>query len=575
MPNMDVHTSEVHDMLPCPSSSEKGEVASLFFCDQGGADYSSARKHGVACIPDGMVSHVPWMERENEEKRASVFEMGRESALPVDASLGHTPFQEDEMLSWLQYPLDDTFSKSYCSEQHCEQPFTTFPLQSLLQVVNGEKLSASAKLIGKPGLDIGGKSVTTDSAMALGAQRAAGLVPQAGSEVFDTVHTTRQSCDEASTLKATNIVHIKDSVVNHSALGHGGKQSSMNFPFFSQRVAAMKSSIQILGASSSSSIKDRLLWQPVITQPKENLVFVDQSTSATNLTSLNPLGESESNVIKQGTDPIAQRSCDEVRCGNIGGQAEVELSTYIGTEFFEGGDVTLTSLSGESDYSTGKSAKDVSSKRPAEETECESKDTGGVASQENCPSITRTVSAKRTRAAEIHNQSERRRRNKINEKMRALQELIPNANKTDKASMLDEAIEYVKMLQAQLQLMSVKTGMVIPPIMMPPGMQYLSLQQRPNTLHMNMGRVGVDATSGGVGASPKPYFLGQPLPGHVYPQMVGYPPYGSPPVVHELQSHVHLNAMRNGPAFQPLQAHTNGATNVYNAKSDLRKEPKG
>nr|GMD07315.1 transcription factor PIF3-like [Ipomoea batatas]GMD09319.1 transcription factor PIF3-like [Ipomoea batatas] len=59
---------------------------------------------------------------------------------------------------------------------------------------------------------------------------------------------------------------------------------------------------------------------------------------------------------------------------------------------------------------------------------------------------------KRSRAAEVHNLSERRRRDRINEKMRALQELIPNCNKADKASMLDEAIEYLKTLQLQVQL---------------------------------------------------------------------------------------------------------------------------
>ncbi|EFJ14236.1 hypothetical protein SELMODRAFT_29179, partial [Selaginella moellendorffii] len=60
--------------------------------------------------------------------------------------------------------------------------------------------------------------------------------------------------------------------------------------------------------------------------------------------------------------------------------------------------------------------------------------------------------SKRSRAAEVHNLSERKRRDRINERMKALQELIPNSNKTDKASMLDEAIEYLKLLQHQLQV---------------------------------------------------------------------------------------------------------------------------
>nr|WDA53361.1 spatula [Erycina pusilla] len=67
--------------------------------------------------------------------------------------------------------------------------------------------------------------------------------------------------------------------------------------------------------------------------------------------------------------------------------------------------------------------------------------------------------SKRSRAAEVHNLSEKRRRSRINEKMRALQNLIPNSNKTDKASMLDEAIEYLKQLQLQVQMLSMRNGL--------------------------------------------------------------------------------------------------------------------
>ncbi|XP_072993500.1 uncharacterized protein [Typha latifolia] len=63
----------------------------------------------------------------------------------------------------------------------------------------------------------------------------------------------------------------------------------------------------------------------------------------------------------------------------------------------------------------------------------------------------RSVAPRRSRAAEVHNLSERKRRDRINEKMKALQELIPRCNKSDKASMLDEAIEYLKSLQLQVQ----------------------------------------------------------------------------------------------------------------------------
>lgn len=47
--------------------------------------------------------------------------------------------------------------------------------------------------------------------------------------------------------------------------------------------------------------------------------------------------------------------------------------------------------------------------------------------------------------------------------MKALQSLIPNSNKTDKASMLDEAIEYLKQLQLQVQMLSMRNGVYLNP----------------------------------------------------------------------------------------------------------------
>nr|WCO08246.1 hypothetical protein [Suaeda aralocaspica] len=95
--------------------------------------------------------------------------------------------------------------------------------------------------------------------------------------------------------------------------------------------------------------------------------------------------------------------------------------------------------------------------------------------------------SKRSRAAEVHNLSERKRRDRINEKMRALQELIPNCNKADKASMLDEAIDYLKTLQLQVQIMSMGAGLYMQPMMLPPGMQPIHGAHMPHFSPMNMG----------------------------------------------------------------------------------------
>nr|KYP36393.1 Transcription factor UNE10 [Cajanus cajan] len=78
-------------------------------------------------------------------------------------------------------------------------------------------------------------------------------------------------------------------------------------------------------------------------------------------------------------------------------------------------------------------------------------------------------SNKRIKASAVHNQSERRRRDKINQRMKALQKLVPNSSKTDKASMLDEVIQYMKQLQAQVEMMNwmkMYSSMMLPTITM-------------------------------------------------------------------------------------------------------------
>ncbi|CAL8121613.1 unnamed protein product [Prunus armeniaca] len=103
-----------------------------------------------------------------------------------------------------------------------------------------------------------------------------------------------------------------------------------------------------------------------------------------------------------------------------------------------------------------------------------------------------SVSTKRSRAAAIHNQSERKRRDKINQRMKTLQKLVPNSSKTDKASMLDEVIEYLKNLQAQIQMMS---RMNMPAMMLPMAMQQQlqmsMMAAAPRNMGMGMG-MGMD-----------------------------------------------------------------------------------
>ncbi|KAG4933524.1 hypothetical protein JHK87_047526 [Glycine soja] len=159
----------------------------------------------------------------------------------------------------------------------------------------------------------------------------------------------------------------------------------------------------------------------------------------------------------------------------------------------------------------GSSAANVSSLSVAA-SENETDDFDCESEEEEVPTPPKSIrsrsSSKRNRAAEVHNLSEKvcqfffhgrglgfghiiklfmsgvgfveqRRRSRINEKLKALQNLIPNSNKTDKASMLDEAIEYLKQLHLKVQMLSMRNGLSLHTMFFQEGLQPLQLSQVP------------------------------------------------------------------------------------------------
>ncbi|CAN1185181.1 Transcription factor bHLH74 [Linum perenne] len=75
------------------------------------------------------------------------------------------------------------------------------------------------------------------------------------------------------------------------------------------------------------------------------------------------------------------------------------------------------------------------------------------------------IRARRGQATNSHSLAERVRREKISERMRLLQELVPGCNKiTGKAVMLDEIINYVQSLQQQVEFLSMKLATVNPDV---------------------------------------------------------------------------------------------------------------
>ncbi|KAL8170194.1 hypothetical protein V2J09_021998 [Rumex salicifolius] len=73
------------------------------------------------------------------------------------------------------------------------------------------------------------------------------------------------------------------------------------------------------------------------------------------------------------------------------------------------------------------------------------------------------VRARRGQATDSHSLAERVRREKISERMKLLQDLVPGCNKvTGKALMLEEIINYVQSLQGQVEFLSMKLASVNP-----------------------------------------------------------------------------------------------------------------
>ncbi|KAM7276413.1 hypothetical protein ACFE04_018279 [Oxalis oulophora] len=134
----------------------------------------------------------------------------------------------------------------------------------------------------------------------------------------------------------------------------------------------------------------------------------------------------------------------------------------------------------------------------------------GSDERSDCQSFINTLESrkratKRCQFPEDHALLERRKRGKINKRMSKLQKLIPNCNKVDKASMLDEAIDYLKMLQFQVdQMMSLGNGVCLSPMNM---MQQIYYHQVSRMMILQ-----------GCNSSP---FLNFPLPGIASPTMPG------------------------------------------------------
>ncbi|XP_072956986.1 transcription factor PHYTOCHROME INTERACTING FACTOR-LIKE 13-like [Typha angustifolia] len=330
--------------------------------------------------------------------------------------------QEDETVSWFQYPFDDSLEKDIFSEFFFEMP--------AVEAAGTDKMMKDVP-------------VQDDRCSKFG----------------KTIEGVSPSASQQSNLFQEKVMPPPKSHVIGSIQDPPSLQNNcfINFPQFSRPERAH------LGSSNKKLEEKRLANKIPVGVGESSTMTVVSSICGSNQVQIQA---GPSNTSSDGTGVVGTKL-----------KEDLQPKLFSGKEQRVTHEATVTS-SGGSGCSFGRtrqqSTNTQSNKRKGRDTE-ESESQSEEAEYESVDAKKppqRSASARRSRAAEVHNLSERRRRDRINEKMKALQDLIPHCNKTDKASMLDEAIEYLKTLQLQVQIMWMGSGMA--PMMFPGVHQYMS-----------------------------------------------------------------------------------------------------
>ncbi|XP_061347003.1 transcription factor PIF4-like isoform X2 [Gastrolobium bilobum] len=345
--------------------------------------------------------------------------------------------QDDETVSWIQYPLEDPLEQEFCSNLLSEMPPSEVEsYKQIRQFEEGKfsKLEASSAPHHVP------VSSQSPNMKPSGVHEFSGIPMPAPR------------------------FHVSDSSQKNNNLG--GSHKVLNFSHFSAPP-------NVSSASANAHLRDKITGNNM---PKSEIRECSVMTVGSSYCGSNQIPQDPDVSRASSNGGWTTTLTAEPEAVRDDGQRTLPQNEKGKSDMLE---PTMTSSSGGSGSSLGKtcslSTRNQGQKRKGidvEDSEEQSEDTELKSAVRNKASQ-RAGSARRNRAAEVHNLSERRRRDRINEKMKALQQLIPHSNKTDKASMLEEAIEYLKSLQLQLQVMWMGSGMA--PVMFP-GIQHYMTQ---------------------------------------------------------------------------------------------------
>ncbi|XP_077219164.1 transcription factor PHYTOCHROME INTERACTING FACTOR-LIKE 15-like isoform X2 [Tasmannia lanceolata] len=422
--------------------------------------------------------------------------------------------QDDDMVPWLSYPIDNSLQSDYCSEFFSELSganLNSVPAQNntvpvdktgsygridrdshMVSIHNSTNLehSNASKVFGG-----GSETARIRGSQLFSSQQCQTPAPKLRSKVSNSIINNNSTHQDPTTMPS--VKRQKEDAPSPCPSQPINTTGLMNFSHFSRPAALVKANLESIGACTTGfSGLDRLRSNEklsvtsshhiepihiesnsgsktvpgVINQPVSVPAKVESRSSGK--PPQEPVSVEKLEAVCQDDASRNNKSSDHIICQSSSFGASVALGR---PEKKKDSEPVVASSSVCSGNIAGGVSNDARNgmKRKAqeiEESEYQSDDVEDESVDAKKPTNGRG-STKRSRAAEVHNLSERRRRDRINEKMRALQELIPNCNKVDKASMLDEAIEYLKTLQLQLQIMSMGTGLCMPPMILPAGMQ--------------------------------------------------------------------------------------------------------
>ncbi|KAH7422700.1 hypothetical protein KP509_12G021200 [Ceratopteris richardii] len=476
-----------------------------------------------------------------------------------DVPIQSPNFQDNEMLSWLQFPVDDTIEKGLqvdllrgLSSSHVQivkRSLDQLGLQQESAALSSNPLEFSHGDL--PPFDPASMSSHDVPRTLCRTQEPLSVdrswqctVPIAKSRTVDTVAPSGPNLCPLNSSQQGHLSSSPRSTFNKpcdSSLSPSQPTPRRNFTHFSSTVAETRANLCVLGVSSGPTSIERARQH--YSQGRKN--DADGIKSSPLIESTSVMGDDGKQTIlpqqpilfthtsdyadESGKDEnVAEDNMDSSHMSNTATTTSNKAVERLNTT--EQIDTSQSQGSGSSsDEKVGKEmvARMKERSSAVDGSECHSEELEEIRNSSKKP-------LKRSRAAEMHNLCERKRRDRINEKLLALRDLMPNSNKTAKSSILDEAIEYIKSLQVQLQAWSVTTAICTPPSLIPNmGMHHLQVPALPHVglgmgvgmgvrlgmgMGMGIGLMDVRATAMAAGQTMvhMPSYLRQPslLPSH-------------------------------------------------------------